>query len=765
MTEKELTDKLGAMHLRFLNDSANYAKLVDLLMDYQETEENYGGSVVAALKDGLKNAERYLAMESAISPRSIVIEKRTMPRGRTISKADVEGFYQLSFILDDGTKLKIRFDRKQSHLLYILMLICYQKKGLMADFFLMRKDEVSPVLQVVAGLIKLIYPHTDDKAAMQMARDFASDRSFTDCLQKLKASLTKNLGQSKVADDMYWFMPYAIKLGKKQLYRMQIPQASIFIPEEFQPVIEAMPDAYERLEQEGIDTSMIGKDLRNDFAWWKKAANDGDPEALYRLGIFYGTGDVVKQDHKQSVKFFEEADKKGCLDATFQLGVYHQFGFGVNQDIRKALSYYERAASHGHAEAASWAGQIYERGIDGVKVDHKKSFALYMIAAEQGNEEAMWYVIQGYLLGNGIKKNFGKALEWLHKAQDLEYYNISVLFGAHYFNQGDPESLDKALRLFIDGANADIPLAHYFLGRMAAKGICRTDDWVEEAREEFLKAAMCGEQMSINTLKRAYPSDYDRHKHKFEPKVSMHETFINQILLMNNNMAQNDFVELVDAYREKWHESYLAEMCKQLSIHKKPEGDDGNWTPQRRITIRKAQGGRLPYEVVLTLANGKEVIVNKINLNGLTLLLLTIICSFKSGYTTMMAASSECRPMLKALAQLVNGTRYDNYDDYVEGMMGFEIDYVKKKNEDYYKQYSNMAKNAVKAAVGVDDDAYFFLFENQRTKGKKIIRHTILSSEFIELPAELLDLANRMPDALDVLQSAGNQIDKSEIAE
>lgn len=748
MTEKGLHDKIGAMHFRLLDDQKHYAEFVNLLMDYSESSENYGQAVNSALRDGLANYERYLRMESAISPRSIIIEKRKNSNGLEISKADVEGCYRVYFILDDERKLQMRFDRKQSHLLYILMLLCSLKSGLMADFFL-SDDNLAAVKQ----LIKLIYPHMDDKSARLMAKELASDRSFSDILQKMKAPLVDCLQQANIADDLYWYMPYAVNLEKKRLYKVHIPQPHIICPPELLPIIDSLPDASDFFSEE---SDAEERDMENEFAWWKSLADQGDPDGLYHVGVYYGTGDVVSQDYKKSKDYFEQADQKGCFDATFQLGVYHMFGYGVKKDIRKALAYFERAAANGHADAAAWTGQIYERGTDGVKVDHRKAFDLYMIAAEQDNEEAICYVMLGYLDGQVVNKDFDKAYEWFQKADALGYERIRTLFGVHYFNQGDDESLDNALRLFIDGCNADIPQAFYFMGRMAAKGYCKTDDVEQEMKEWFLEGALRGDSMSILTLMKYFPDEYVQHRKSFEKKLSMYDLFINVVQGMDF-IYQEPFLQLVDAYREKWHENYLAEMCKQLNIHKKPDGSDDDWIPERRITIRKSRGGKLPYEIVLTLVNGDEVVIDKINLHYLTLYLLTIVCSFKSGYTTMMATDKDCRPILKELVQLVHGSGISNLDNYVEDMMGYEKEKEKKRNEDYYKQYSNKAKNVIKEAVGSRDEADIFLFNNNEKIGRRPLRSMNLDPQNIDLPPELMDLAIRMPDALSVVQQAGFQ--------
>ena len=126
-----------------------------------------------------------------------------------------------------------------------------------------------------------------------------------------------------------------------------------------------LPDAADILQQDGINIKV--RNLENDFADWKQAAEEGDADGLFYMGAYYGTGDVVPQDYKKSIMYFKQAAEKGHLDAVFQLGVYYMFGFGVKKDMHKALQLFELAADNEHCEAAAWAGQIYERGTDGVQ--------------------------------------------------------------------------------------------------------------------------------------------------------------------------------------------------------------------------------------------------------------------------------------------------------------------------------------------------------------------------------------------------------------
>jgi hypothetical protein len=300
-------------------------------------------------------------------------------------------------------------------------------------------------------------------------------------------------------------------------------------------------------------------------------------------------------------------------------------------------------------------------------------------------------------------------------------------------------------------------MAFYFMGRMAAKGFCHSNDSYHEMEEWFLKGALHGDQMSKDTLEKHFSLTYAENQERIENRITLRDILIDLVLKMNP-MEWEPFIQLVDAYRERWQGSYLAEICKQLSIHKKSEGQDGNQPAQRRITIRKSESRKPPYyNIILTLGNGEEIVIDKINAHCLVLYLLTIICSFKSGYTTLMAVDPTCRPLLKTLVQLVMGNHINHLDDYVEGMMGYEKDVEKKRNEDYYKQYSNLTKNAIKKAVDVRDDAIYFLFDNIKTTGRKNLRRINLDTQYIDLPQELMNLATRIPNAEDIIQQSVNQ--------
>ena len=153
--------------------------------------------------------------------------------------------------MDDGSRHVVHFGRKQTHLLYILFLLCSQKNGLLADFFSFEDRQVTPVMETVVQLVKIIYPQTSDAVALQMVKDLSPDHSFSDTLQKMKAPLVHCLRKANSYNEQYWYMPDAVNQKKKQLYQIRMPQANVICPPEFQPIIEALPDAADILQQDG----------------------------------------------------------------------------------------------------------------------------------------------------------------------------------------------------------------------------------------------------------------------------------------------------------------------------------------------------------------------------------------------------------------------------------------------------------------------------------------------------------------------------------
>src|SRR6185436_10627465 len=61
------------------------------------------------------------------------------------------------------------------------------------------------------------------------------------------------------------------------------------------------------------------------------AAERGDPNAQFAVGVIYDTGNGVFQDPVEAVKWYRLAADKGHLNAQFRMGLAYASGNGVAQ--------------------------------------------------------------------------------------------------------------------------------------------------------------------------------------------------------------------------------------------------------------------------------------------------------------------------------------------------------------------------------------------------------------------------------------------------
>jgi TPR repeat protein len=91
--------------------------------------------------------------------------------------------------------------------------------------------------------------------------------------------------------------------------------------------------------------------------WFRKAADQGDGQAEYRLGDIY-TG----IDQTQAIFWLRKAAEQGVSLAEITLGGDYENGFGVPQDNAQAAQWYRKAADQGNINAQLSLGMMYGDG-------------------------------------------------------------------------------------------------------------------------------------------------------------------------------------------------------------------------------------------------------------------------------------------------------------------------------------------------------------------------------------------------------------------
>ena len=80
------------------------------------------------------------------------------------------------------------------------------------------------------------------------------------------------------------------------------------------------------------------------------AANQGDAEAQYNLGVAYDTGEGVPQDYAEAVRWYRLAADQGYAPAQYNLGISYATSEGVPLDWVAAHMWLSLAAAQASAE-------------------------------------------------------------------------------------------------------------------------------------------------------------------------------------------------------------------------------------------------------------------------------------------------------------------------------------------------------------------------------------------------------------------------------
>ena len=132
-----------------------------------------------------------------------------------------------------------------------------------------------------------------------------------------------------------------------------------------------------------------------------RAAEQGDAEAQFWLGLAYEQNWFGTTDEKEAVKWYQKAAQGGDPDAQVELGRRYENGEGVEQSFKLAAEWYRRAAEHvpdlgGAGQGKNQLGLLYLEGR-GVPRDYVQAY--------------FWFSLMG------SKENAAEAREHLSPAQ------------------------------------------------------------------------------------------------------------------------------------------------------------------------------------------------------------------------------------------------------------------------------------------------------------------------------------------------------------
>jgi len=245
--------------------------------------------------------------------------------------------------------------------------------------------------------------------------------------------------------------------------------------------------------REGLDAL-----AKRDFAEARRQfeAAQGEPDALYQLGLMYLNGYGDPRDPAKAVGYFERASAAGHQEATVLYARALMDGAGIAKDEAKGIRLVAKLAGEGHARSQVVYGTALEFGLHGLEKDPKAAIEWYRKAMDAGNVEGTVYYANALAIGNGIDKDEAKAAELLKKSADDGHTLGMVAYGqALRAGRGVAKDEAEAFKLFQQAADKGYSEGQYEVGTsyLFGRGVGRDPReaarWIDAAaRQGSLRA-------------------------------------------------------------------------------------------------------------------------------------------------------------------------------------------------------------------------------------------------------------------------------------
>jgi len=226
----------------------------------------------------------------------------------------------------------------------------------------------------------------------------------------------------------------------------------------------------------------------------KRIETTPDPEAMTLIAELYANGYGVPQDDAKAISWYELAAQRGDRNALFALGMsYIEGRAGRPRDPNQARPFFEQAAAKGHRSATYNLGIMTLSG-QGVPADPSGAARWFQAAADLGSGDAQY--AYGAMLkdGNGVDRDLRAAARYMRAAADQDITEAMIEYAIMLFNgQGTPRDEMAAAHYMRRAAFRGNPAAMNRFARMLATGRGVTADPVLAAQWHLL-----GRQLGAN---------------------------------------------------------------------------------------------------------------------------------------------------------------------------------------------------------------------------------------------------------------------------
>ena len=167
------------------------------------------------------------------------------------------------------------------------------------------------------------------------------------------------------------------------------------------------------------------KDTKKGEMYLLRAAEQGNPVIQRKVAEAYRTGGVLEDpDWDNSCKWYKEAAEQGDAESQYQMGVYQDtdFPMGHGSNPERAFYWYRKAAEQGHAlaERTLALACLDGDGLAGIKKDEQLAFKWMNRSAKHGDLPAKYNLAVWYHLGKYVERDKKKALAMLREVSEAK---------------------------------------------------------------------------------------------------------------------------------------------------------------------------------------------------------------------------------------------------------------------------------------------------------------------------------------------------------
>lgn len=207
----------------------------------------------------------------------------------------------------------------------------------------------------------------------------------------------------------------------------------------------------------------IVHDKEESMKWYKKAADQGDDDALKKYIKLKYNSKAYEQVIKYRLGVLSTADR-GNNDSQFSLGEWFRT-YNFHATYREeAFAWYTKAAKNGHVEAMYRLGECYETGF-GVYSNITVALDWYKKAARSGCKKACLKLGEDYLFGRNTTKDVAESVKWFKMAgDDISGETFCTIGNAFQVGDSVPIDMAKAIEYYKKAADKGNMVAQYNLG-------------------------------------------------------------------------------------------------------------------------------------------------------------------------------------------------------------------------------------------------------------------------------------------------------------